>query len=56
MAGISRRTFVAGAAACAAMLEARALWASPLGLPLGLQLYSVREFLPKDYELSLIHI
>jgi sugar phosphate isomerase/epimerase len=49
MAGISRRTFVAGAAASAAMLEARSLWASPLGLPLGLQLYSVREFLPKDY-------
>jgi sugar phosphate isomerase/epimerase len=32
------------------MLEARGVWASPLGLPLGLQLYSVREFLPKDYE------
>jgi len=26
------------------------LVASPLGLPLGLQLYSVRELLPKDYE------
>jgi sugar phosphate isomerase/epimerase len=49
MAGISRRTFVAGAAASAAMLAARSLGASPLGLPLGLQLYSVREFLPKDY-------
>ena len=24
--------------------------ADPLGLPLGLQLYSVRELLPKDYE------
>ena len=39
-----------GAAACAALLETRNLWASPLGLPPGLQLYSVREFLPKDYE------
>ncbi len=50
MAAVSRRDFVKGAAACAAMLEARALWANPLGLPVGLQLYSVREFLPKDYE------
>jgi len=24
--------------------------ASPLGLPLGLQLYSVRDFLPKDFD------
>ena len=47
---ISRRDFVKGGAACAAMLAARGLWASPLGLPPGLQLYSVREFLPKDYD------
>jgi sugar phosphate isomerase/epimerase len=47
---VSRRSFVKGAAACAAMLQARRVWASPLGLPLGLQLYSVRDFLPKDYE------
>ena len=26
------------------------LMANPLGLPLGLQLYSVRDLLPKDYE------
>lgn len=50
MTGISRRTFVKSAAACAAMLQARELMANPLGLPIGLQLYSVREFLPKDYE------
>jgi sugar phosphate isomerase/epimerase len=50
MTVVSRRDFVKGAAACAAMLEARDLWASPLGLPLGLQLYSVRELLPKDYD------
>jgi sugar phosphate isomerase/epimerase len=31
------------------MLQATRSWASPLGLPLGLQLYSVRDFLPKDY-------
>jgi sugar phosphate isomerase/epimerase len=50
MTVVSRRNFVKGAAACAALLETRGLWANPLGLPLGLQLYSVRDFLPKDYE------
>ena len=49
MSAVSRRDFVKGAAASAALLQARGLWASPLGLPLGLQLYSVRELLPKDY-------
>ncbi len=49
MTGISRRDFVKGAVASAAMLRARPASANPLGLPLGLQLYSVREFLPKDY-------
>jgi sugar phosphate isomerase/epimerase len=37
------------AAACAALLQTHELWANPLGLPIGLQLYSVRDFLPKDY-------
>jgi sugar phosphate isomerase/epimerase len=46
---MSRRDFVKGAAACAAMMETRAAFANPLGLPIGLQLYSVRDFLPKDY-------
>jgi sugar phosphate isomerase/epimerase len=49
MSGISRRDFVKVAAACAAMLDARAAFANPLGLPIGLQLYSVRDFLPKDF-------
>jgi sugar phosphate isomerase/epimerase len=49
MALVTRRTFLRTAAACAAAWEARDLWANPLGLPIGLQLYSVREFLPKDY-------
>jgi sugar phosphate isomerase/epimerase len=40
---------VKGAAACVAMLETRAAFANVLGLPIGLQLYSVREFLPKDF-------
>lgn len=38
------------AAACAVAIGARDLWADPLGLPPGLQLYSVRELLPKDYD------
>jgi sugar phosphate isomerase/epimerase len=50
MKDISRRSFVKSAAACAALLQARELWANPLGLPVGLQLYSVRDFLPKDYD------
>ena len=49
MTGISRRDFVKGAAACAAVFEARAAFANPLGLPIGLQLYSVRDLLPTDY-------
>jgi len=49
MAEISRRAFVKTAAACAVALETRQLWANPLGRPIGLQLYSVREFLPTDY-------
>jgi sugar phosphate isomerase/epimerase len=54
MRGTSRRHFlktasaaVAFAAACA---DAPWLMANPLGLPLGLQLYSVRDLLPNDYD------
>lgn len=50
MSVITRRSFVKTAAACAAMLETRAVWANPLGVPPGVQLYSVREYLPKDFE------
>jgi sugar phosphate isomerase/epimerase len=54
MLHISRRTFLKGVSASAigAALWSRApkLMADPLGLPLGVQLYSVRDFLPKDYE------
>ena len=48
----SRRSFLKKAAVVgAAVASQRAEWlrASALGLPLGLQLYSVREQLPKDY-------
>src|ERR1700688_1644692 len=54
MRRISRRPFLQTASASAI---GAALWgnlprlmANPLGLPLGLQLYSVRDLLPKDYE------
>jgi sugar phosphate isomerase/epimerase len=53
MRGISRRAFLktaSAAAACAAVWNsASPLMADALGLPLGLQLYSVRDLLPKDY-------
>ena len=51
---ISRRTFIktaSASAACAAVWSgAPRLMANPLGLPIGLQLYSVRDLLPNDYE------
>src|SRR6202050_4924296 len=55
---ISRRTFLSTALKTASASAAgAALWgnvpllmANPLGLPIGLQLYSVRDLLPKDYE------
>jgi sugar phosphate isomerase/epimerase len=54
MLRISRRTFLKTAsvsAACAALWNSvPQLIANALGLPLGLQLYSVRDILPKDYE------
>ncbi len=50
---LDRRSFLrmgAAAVACgAAALPGKRAMANPLGLPLGLQLYSVREMLAKDY-------
>src|SRR5271165_7104533 len=57
---VSRRTFlqtVSASAACAALWnKVPRLLANPLGLPLGLQLYSVRDVLPKDYDGTLRQI
>jgi sugar phosphate isomerase/epimerase len=54
MRQIGRRTFLKTAsatAACAAVWSrVPRLMANPLGLPIALQLYSVRDLLPKDYE------
>lgn len=52
MAGMTRRGFLqsTSAAMCGmALAGGRRLHASPFGLPIGLQLYSVRELLPHDY-------
>src|ERR1035441_712540 len=54
MTTTSRRDFLklAGAATAAAIVfhDAVPLEAYPLGLPLGLQLYSLRELLPTDFD------
>ena len=52
MSVASRRTFLkaSGAAVAATCVSAGRLEAAPLGLPIGLQLYSVRELLPKDFD------
>src|ERR1035441_2609891 len=54
MTTTSRRDFLklAGAATAAAIVfhDAVTLEAYPLGLPLGLQLYSLRELLPTDFD------
>ncbi len=58
MSNTSRRTFLKATAAVAAAATAGAgrLAAKPLRLPIGLQLYSVRELLPKDFEGTLAKV
>jgi sugar phosphate isomerase/epimerase len=60
MLAISRRAFLkttSASIACAAFCSStRLLMANALGLPLGLQLYSVRDLLPKDYDGTLKHL
>lgn len=52
MSNFSRRNFLknTGAVAAAAALGSRNLVAAPIGKPIGLQLYSVRNLLPKDFD------
>ena len=56
----TRRNFLQSATASlvysSALLRSGRLMASPFGLPVGLQLYSVRNLLPKDYEGTLKQI
>ena len=53
MPAMTRRQFVQSTSAAlaggATLLKGKYLHANPLGLPIGLQLYSVRELLPHDY-------
>lgn len=55
---ISRRRFVGGGAAVAmvAATGGRFAEATPLGLPLGIQLYSVRQQLAQDYDKTLAEV
>jgi sugar phosphate isomerase/epimerase len=46
---ITRRSFIASGSAAAALLATGVGRAASLGLPIGLQLYSVRTLLPTDY-------
>ncbi|MFZ1086682.1 MAG: sugar phosphate isomerase/epimerase [Terracidiphilus sp.] len=58
MGNTSRRSFLKATAAVATMVSSGAvrLAAKPLGLPIGLQLYSVRELLPKDFDGTLAKV
>jgi hypothetical protein len=46
---ITRRSFIGSSTAAAALFVSGVARAAYLNLPLGLQLYSVRDLLPKDY-------
>ena len=50
MGPVTRRNFIGGAAAIAALSSARFSFAEPLGLAPGIQLYSVRDQMAKDFE------
>jgi len=50
---LSRRQFVTGTAVAALGLATRSSFANPLGLPLGVQLYSVRQQMAEDFDAAL---
>ena len=50
MRPIARRNFIGGAAALAAFSSTKFSFAMPLGITPGIQLYSVREQMAKDFE------
>jgi sugar phosphate isomerase/epimerase len=58
LSNISRRSFLRTTAAAAAAAGAGSvrLAAKPVGVPIGLQLYSVRELLPKDFDGTLAKV
>ena len=49
MRPVSRRNFIGGAAAVAAVSATTFTFAMPLGLKLGIQLYSVRQQMAQDF-------
>jgi sugar phosphate isomerase/epimerase len=57
MRPLTRRTFIGGAAAAAAVSSTKFSFGMPLGLRPGIQLYSVREQMAKDFEgaLAAVH-
>jgi sugar phosphate isomerase/epimerase len=50
MRPVTRRSFIGGAAAIAAVSSAKFSFGNPLGLAPGIQLYSVRQQMAKDFE------
>src|SRR5215472_3320377 len=60
MSHFDRRGFLRGGAAAVALAAARSgiprVWANPLGLPIGLQLYTVREQAGKDIKGTLAQV
>ena len=50
MRPVTRRDFIGGAAAVAAVASTKLSFGMPLGLAPGIQLYSVREQMAKDFE------
>jgi sugar phosphate isomerase/epimerase len=50
MSFTSRRSFLKASAAATATIASRRLSAATLNMPVGLQLYSVRDLLPKDFD------
>ena len=50
MRRVTRRTFIGGAAAAVTVASTKLSFAMPLGLQPGIQLYSVREQMAKDFE------
>ena len=50
MEAVSRRSFLGGAAAVAISVSAKLSYGLPLGLPPGIQLYSVRKQMEEDFE------
>ena len=50
MRPVTRRNFIVGAAAVGAVSSTKFSFGMPLGLALGIQLYSVRQQMAKDFE------